>query len=394
MKYSKFNLIFIGISTLSGLLLGLPKEFLFTFPYDNYLYLISFLVCNGILFRNILLKKHIPPKEIWTDPILILTGRGLDLYEFSEKLENDLYTLYRKTQSIAQEIRNLNEIIDKAYGDMERIFQVVTRLASQEVSLMDTVGSTSGEIQFMFDVVNSVISEIDSRNENMKNLVNRSRYGGEKVQKTNSIIQQISEKSDYMLRMVDFINKITKETNLLAINAAIEASHSDKEGKGFAIIADEMKKLATQIGEQAKEITKVMKENIENFKEAHLASLESGEAFHAIASEIHIISGTIAEVVQTIQELKNRGNIVLATAKELDSTAEAVKNTSGEVYGDIVEMNNLLSSITDLSSRIKADIEVIEKLQKENRKLNEKIKNLVIEINQETDKFLGVLKQT
>ncbi|MCC5816082.1 MAG: chemotaxis protein [Leptospira sp.] len=330
----------------------------------------------------------------WTDPILLLSGYGLDLYDLVDEIGQITEEVNKRLISINEQADLLDEKIRQTNEDMGNIFQIVTQLANQEVTLIDDVGKTSGEITFMFEIVNSVIEEIDSRNENMQNLVKMSQTGGEKVKRTNLLIKNISDKAGDMMKMVDFINRITKETNLLAINAAIEASHSDNEGKGFAVIADEMKKLAVLTSQKAKEISKLMQTNVEDYQEAHIASQSSGEAFQFISSEIHLVSGTIAEVVQTIGELKQRGGDVLAKAEVLDQSAMAVKNSSGEVYGEIVNVNDTLNTITELSESVKFSVKEIAELEKTITRKTEKVHQLTKQINTETDRFLGVLEKS
>jgi methyl-accepting chemotaxis protein len=116
-------------------------------------------------------------------------GNGLDLYGFIDEILDSTKLVLKQIEMISSEIEELDQKIHSTNDDMGRIFQIVTQLANQEVSLMDDVGKTSEEIRFMFDVVNTVIFEIDSRNENMKNLVQMSRTGGEKVQRTNTLIR-------------------------------------------------------------------------------------------------------------------------------------------------------------------------------------------------------------
>jgi len=352
-----------------------------------------FLVLIGSFFLYRFLQNHLIKSEFIADPVLLLSAKGIDLYELSEEMESISLSVLKEAQNIHEQIIELDKMIHQTNEDMSRIFQIVTRLATQEVTLIDDVGKTSEEIHFMFEVINSVVTEIDSRNEKMQNLVKKSQSGGEKVRRTNEVIKRISEKADEMLRMIDFINNITKETNLLAINAAIEASHSEDEGKGFAVIADEMKKLAVLTSQKAKEISKLIRGNIEEYREAHLASEESGEAFHFISSEIRIISGTIAEVVQTFQELKNRGSIVISKAQALDQSAVNVKDSSGEVYGEVVTMNDTFNSIRDFSEQVKNQMAMIENYQSKINTKAQNIKHLAKNINSETDRFLGILEK-
>jgi prefoldin subunit 5 len=393
-KIISLNWICLSFLFLSILLSILDLSFnIVLFPPLNLQHISLFFAFVSALYmflsqRN--LKKVAIPFSKRPDPILMLMGNGLDLYGFIDEILDSTKQVLKQIELISSEIEELDQKIHSTNEDMGRIFQIVTQLANQEVSLMDDVGKTSEEIRFMFDVVNTVIFEIDSRNQNMKNLVQMSQTGGEKVGRTNALIKSVSEKADDMLKLIDFINNITKETNLLAINAAIEASHSDSEGKGFAVIADEMKKLAILTSQKAKEINKLMKGNIEDYQYAHKVSEESGDAFQFISSEIHIISGTIAEVVQTISELKSRGGVVIEKAEKLDQSAAMVKDSSGEVYGEIVFVNNTLDSINEQSEKVRTQIKEISKLQIGITDLADRVFKIAQKINSQTDEYLGV----
>lgn len=355
-------------------------------------FLLSIALVIVYIFKGKTLNALFHSSQTRADPILLLLGHGLDLYDFTEIIQTSSKDVENKINDIKDKIESLDKKIHKTSMDMDQILQIVTQLADKEVALIKDVSKTSDEIRFMFEIVNAVIDEIDSRNENMQNLVSMSQNGGEKVKRTNSLIEIISNKANELLKMVDFINNVTKETNLLAINAAIEASHSDSEGKGFAVIADEMKKLAVLTSQKAKEISKLMRGNIEDYRFAHTASQESGEAFHFITSEIHIVSGTIAEVVQTISELKSRGTAIIVKAGELDLSAEIVKNSSTEVHREIVTVNETLTELEQLSIQVKDSVKEIALVQKEIADRSQEVYEIALKINNQTDSYLGIPK--
>lgn len=355
-------------------------------------FLISILAFS--FFRMIEIKKNRghqdESKIIQTDPVLMLSGLGIDIYEYSENLLDTCSDLHKRLDSIGDHIIDLNLKIQTTGNDIDRVYQIVSQLATEEVKLMEAVGKTSEEINIMFDIVNIVIAEIQSRNETMENLVHLSQDGRKKVNDTNTTIQRISESSGNILKLIDFINGVSKQTNLLAINAAIEATHSGSEGKGFTVIADEIKNLSTLTANNAKQISKILNENVTDYKRAEKLGIESGNAFQYIAGEIHVVHGTIAEVVQSIQELKSRGGAILSKAKTLDDVAERVRDTSGEVYGEIVTINGNLDEIQALSNTIQNECEEIRSAQQDILKTTEVLRSKIQNIHRATDKILLV----
>lgn len=338
--------------------------------------------------KNIL-KNYLEPTVTNTDPVLLLAGYGIDMHEYSELLLKTCSDLHNRLDAIGNHVIELNGKIHLTGKDIDRVYQIVSQLASEEVRLMEAVGKTSEEINIMFEIVNVVIAEIQSRNETMENLVSLSKDGRNKVDDTNKTIQKISESSGNILKLIDFINGVSKQTNLLAINAAIEATHSGSEGKGFTVIAEEIKNLSTVTANNAKQISKILNENVNDYKRAERLGIESGDAFQFIAGEIHVVHGTIAEVVQSIQELKSRGGAILSKAKTLDDVAERVRDTSGEVYGEIVTINANLDEIQTLSDTIQKECEEIRFAQQEILGTTEVLKHKIQNIHSETDKLLS-----
>lgn len=384
--YQVFSFVLTSILLLQFHYGLLPSPYSY-FLQGGVLFSIVILLLRMQKHKNIL-KRYLEPTVTNTDPVLLLSGYGIDMHEYSEILLKTCSDLHDRLDAIGGHILELNGKIQLTGKDIDRVYQIVSQLASEEVRLMEAVGKTSEEINIMFEIVNVVIAEIQSRNETMENLVSLSKDGRNKVDDTNKTIQKISESSGNILKLIDFINGVSKQTNLLAINAAIEATHSGSEGKGFTVIAEEIKNLSTVTANNAKQISKILNENVSDYKRAERLGIESGDAFQFIAGEIHVVHGTIAEVVQSIQELKSRGGAILSKAKTLDDVAERVRDTSGEVYGEIVTINANLDEIQSLSDTIQKECEEIRSAQQGILGTTEILKKQIESIHNETDKLL------
>ncbi|MCZ8156249.1 MAG: methyl-accepting chemotaxis protein [Leptospira sp.] len=339
-------------------------------------------------YQSILCRKIIEPLYLRPDPVILLTAVGIDLEDFSHAIQLSLGSFDDFLRDIERDLADLNQNIASMGNDIGTVYTIVSKLANEEVTLMDAVGKMSEEIDIMFSIVNLVIDEIDGRNKTMRALVERSSEGGKKVSKTSETIERLSESSGGILKLIDYINGVSKETNLLAINASIEATHSGSEGKGFTVIADEIRKLATQTAQNAREITKLLSKNISDYSLASEASNESGEAFVYISEQIKEVHGTIAEVVQSISELKTRGNIILSRAKSLDEIAARVRDTSGEVYGEVITINQSLEEAQTLSEKISKECKEMAEAKNWLNRLTNKMQDRINQIRVETDAFI------
>ena len=384
-----FFISYFTIGILFSISLILLSDFSAYVPYLSSFAMVATIL--GIflqLWKWKILKRITEPSHLRPDPVILLAAVGVDLEEYSHLVSVNLQGLGEMIKDVGNHLSELNSKISTMGRDIGNVYTIVSTLAAEEVTLMEAVGRTSEEIGIMFEIVNAVIDEIEGRNRTMEDLVSKSREGGEKVKKTNETIQRISESSGGILKLIDFINGVSKETNLLAINASIEATHSGTEGKGFTVIADEIRKLATQTATNSREITKLLRKNINDFSLASEVTKDSGDAFAFIAKEIHVVHGTIAEVVQSIAELKTRGSLILEKAKSLDEIAIRVRDTSGEVYGEVITINGNLEETQALSDLIQKECLQMMDSKDWLVRLTNKLEEKVVEIRKETDKFI------
>jgi methyl-accepting chemotaxis protein len=178
--------------------------------------------------------------------------------------------------------------------------------------------------------------------------------GQEKIQEVTRAVRTISEESQDLMHASQLILDIASQTNLLAMNAAIEAAHAGEKGRGFAVVADEIRKLSEQTAEQSK----VINGNLKSMKDGigHTAELTEAarDAFREIATRIRQVSATTDELRAMMEEQ------AAGTKQVLEALAEINKITSGVNEG-ATEMrqgnDSILETIRMLQTRNEAVIE-------------------------------------
>jgi len=201
-------------------------------------------------------------------------------------------------------------------------------------------------------------------------------------------VEAITEQVDKIEEMITIIDTIAGQTNLLAMNAAIEAAHAGDAGKGFAVVADEIRKLAEASQEGSREIAASVRGIIEAIESAKSGSADTNQAFAEIEEKIKDVSRSVAEISNSLAETNEGGRQILtamtslrelsasinqessnmaqntrsieATMEQLDQVAESLRSamaSMGQKNADMAQVAELTISLAHQLAAIGKDLE-------------------------------------
>jgi methyl-accepting chemotaxis protein len=244
----------------------------------------------------------------------------------------------------------LDKSIINASASVEEINQTITSLSKQVEHQFSAIEQSSSATEEIMASVGNVANITQSRLSTMDDLVLLIKGGGEKVEMTNDLIQEIQKNADDMMNAIDIINNISSQTNLLAINASIEAAHAGDAGKGFAVVADEIRKLAEDTRSNAGMIALSLDSTKKNIYEATEAGTESEKAFSVINDNVTVFSDSLKEVSSSMTELSEASKEILNSISTLMSTSNVVKEASQEINVGIEEILTSLLQVKEVSA--------------------------------------------
>ncbi len=241
--------------------------------------------------------------------------------------------------------KELDESILHASASIEEIMQSIQSLSNQVEQQFTAIEQSSSSVEQIMASVRNVAGITETRLATMDGLVELIKNGGDKVEQTNNIIHDIQKNAEDMMNMVDIINNISSQTNLLAMNASIEAAHAGEAGKGFAVVADEIRKLAEDTSDNAGMIAQSLNSTTEKINEATAAGSDSEKALLVINDEVDQFSNALKEVTMSMNELSSASSEILSSTSTLMSTSEIVRDASTEME---VGSSEILKSITHI----------------------------------------------
>jgi methyl-accepting chemotaxis protein len=260
---------------------------------------------------------------------------------------NGILTEIEEVRSVVHEQSSSVTETSSTIEQISRNIEALNRLIEDQAA---GVNQSSSSVEEMVANIRSVSSNLESSGRQFEKLIQASETGREKITEVNNLIRQIAEKSDSLEETNTLIQEISNQTNLLAMNAAIEAAHAGEFGKGFAVVSDEIRRLAEGAGEQSKSISSVLNSIKEEIDTVVVSSSEAEQSFDVIMEMINTVHDLEEEIRRAMEEQSAGSNEVLKALTQINNITTEVQGGSGEMTAGskvILEEMNRLITVTE-----------------------------------------------
>lgn len=320
----------------------------------------------------------------------------LSVVDLNKKIIDVIKGARKSVEEVSDKMYSLNSNIASA-DELSNSISIDAITLSSQIEIQVTMVQNS--IQALEDITKNIeilYSSAEKTTDNVTHLVSLSTNGKNTMDISNEKILEIETQAFKINEVVDLIEQIADQTNILAMNAAIEAAHAGDAGKGFSVVAEEVRKLAEASAEGSKDISTFVSGIIGQIKNTKEASLATGEAFndidrtiHQVNKEVSIISESLNDIAQkssgvmnNILMLKDISEMIDLSSKEVATRSERISEDMKVVDGissNVFEKNtDLLSHIHTLEESSRSFEEAIGKLQGVSQTLNEKLYSIQI----------------
>ena len=310
---------------------------------------------------------------------------GAELASNMTETASAVHQISANIDGVKQQAMTQAASVTETAATIEEIVRTIKQLNNSIETQAASVAQSSSSVEEMVANIASIAQTLGKTDEVIKDLTEATGDGKATLVNSNAVTQKIAEESGSLMEASSVIQHIASQTNLLAMNAAIEAAHAGEAGKGFAVVADEIRKLAEESSMQGKTITTTLK-TLSGEIETLSASSKTVEAkFNAIFTLAEQVKEMSARLTEAMREQENGSKEVLTAIKsintvtvevqagseemlkggegvakemqKLDGLTRVITDSMNEMASGAVQINNAVQEVNEITQRNKRSIE-------------------------------------
>ena len=261
----------------------------------------------------------------------ILSDIGTELASNMTETASAMNQITANIQSIKGRVLNQSASVTETNSTMEQVTNNITKLSQQVDRQSAAVSQSSSAIEEMIANIQSVTGTLTKNAANVKELQESSEVGRGSLQEVAGDIQEIARESEGLMEINSVMENIASQTNLLSMNAAIEAAHAGDAGRGFAVVAAEIRKLAESSGAQSKTIGAVLKKIKESIDKITRSTDKVMSRFEVIDQGVKTVAEQEGNILNAMEEQSHGSKQILQSSGEVNNVTQQVKSGSVEM---------------------------------------------------------------
>jgi len=279
----------------------------------------------------------------------VLSGVGENLSGNITRTAAAINQIAANIQNIKGRVVSQSASVTETNATMEQVTENINRLNEHIEKQSVAVSESSAAVEEMIASIRSVTDTVSKNSANVKNLERASNAGHASLREVAADIQEISRESESLLEINSVMENIAGKTNLLSMNAAIEAAKAGEAGKGFAVVASEIRKLSISSEAQSKTVSMVLKKIKDSIDKITMSTDDVQNKFEAIDNGVKIVAEQEESILHTMEEQMRGSKQILQAIGQVNEVTGQVKSGSAQMLEgskEVIQESKNLETIT------------------------------------------------
>ena len=324
---------------------------------------------------------------------LSLEQIGTELGVNSQETASATHQIMANINSVKMQAETQSSAVSETTSVLEQSGQSVHELVDLINNQVAGITQASAAIEEMIGNISAVSNSVKLMSQSFKVLDSNVNDGNHKLENVGNKVNQMADQSKMLLQANNMIAQVASQTNLLAMNAAIEAAHAGEAGKGFSVVADEIRKLAETSSVQSKNINTELKEISTSIQDIVVLSGDARNSFDSIVTQLNSTDSIMEQIVTAMNEQSLASTQILEALADMKGQSASVNEKSVKLQSGIENVQNNMSVVSQVSDVILGSMDEMTAGSQEISMSSQNVSNLAQKTRDNIEIMDSLLKQ-